>query len=154
MPLQLLPLQEQDIPAFAALDDAAMATSRLARAMCLSAPPGAPSRQETIEQWAKKGITKSDTYYLKIVDTDLPAKDGACDEGEMISAAIWRFREAEHGRSVEAQAPRAVGEQETKGEELATPNVVDELGRQFTYFRANSFPGQAFLSKLPLYPLL
>ena len=56
--LKFLSLQEHDIPAFAALDSAAMAHLGLARAMSLSMPPDAPPRPEMIEEWTRKDFAK------------------------------------------------------------------------------------------------
>lgn len=156
MPLKLLPLQERDIPAFAALDEAAMKDSSLAQAISLSMPHGAPTRQETIEHWTRTGFTKHDTYYLKVIDTDLSPKDGASDEGRIISAAIWRFREGDHGKQTEVQASeegQATGKQKQERKPVA-PDIFAEIGRQFDEFRKTSFPGQTFFSGLAFYLII
>lgn len=144
MPLLLLPLRENDIPTFAALDSLAMASSPLALAMTLSTPPGAPSRQETIGQWARQGITKSDTAYLKVVDTALGSSD---DGGEMIAAAIWSFREEGYG--IVGVAKEITGEGGHRGEEppAAAPPIMTELSNQFTAFLTTTFSNRAFASK-------
>jgi hypothetical protein len=98
--LKFLPIQERDIPAFAALDAAAMEHLGLARAMSLSTPPDAPRRQEMIEEWTTKDFAKreeTDSHYLKVVDTGLPAKDGASDVGEIVSAAVQSFDDSNKG---------------------------------------------------------
>jgi hypothetical protein len=144
MTLKLLPLREQDIPSFAALYTEATAQWSLEQAtsLCMSARPGGLPRQAWIEMMTRKTINYDDMYYLKVVDTDLPPKDGASDDGEIISGAISRFYKAK----VKSVVETIRGEDEQ--EEEAPVDLVDLMRRQFTELRKKFFPSQAYLSKL------
>jgi hypothetical protein len=144
MTLKLLPLREQDIPSFAALYTEATAQWSLEQAtsLCMSARPGGLPRQAWIEMMIRKTINYDDMYYLKVVDTDLPPKDGASDDGEIISGAISRFYKAKVKSVVETI--RGKDEEEV---EKAPVDFVDLLQSQFTELRKKFFPGQPYLSK-------
>lgn len=144
MTLKLLPLRVQDIPSFAALYTAATAHWSLEQAtsLCMSARPGGLPRQEWIEMMTRKTINYDDMYYLKVVDTDLPPKDGASDDGEIISGAISRFYKAKLKSVVET-----IRGEDNQEEEETPVDLVDLMQRQFTELRKKFFPGQAYLSK-------
>jgi hypothetical protein len=156
MPLLLLPLLEQDIPAYAALDAAAMATLGLARAMSLSAPPDAPPRQQMIEEWTKKDLAtleETDSLYLKVVDTDLPATHGATDEGEIIAAAYWTFGEGGDAARKGNEGKGRAGQEDEKKEGLAGTGIGVEMMREWEEFRREFFPGQPYASEIAIHLL-
>ena len=90
MPLQVLPLTTADIPEFAEVDDTAMQTWPLARAVQCAAPPG-QTRKSMISGW------------LKVIDEE-------CD-GELIAGGCWKFVETpEAKKDVKKDSPAPVAE--------------------------------------------
>ena len=77
MPLQVLPLTTADIPEFAEVDDAAMQTWPLARAMQLAAPQG-QTRKSMISEWLAKALENPEPgqQWLKVIDEEC---DGGVD---------------------------------------------------------------------------
>ncbi|KAK4553161.1 hypothetical protein LTR86_009691 [Recurvomyces mirabilis] len=118
MVLQILPLQYTDIPAFAALDAAAMADWGLAKAMAFDLPPG-ETREQWILKFTQQGFVQNDRVkWLKVVDTEL--------EGEqMVAAALWRFQfeQEEPKAEVEVDDSAPVAEGEVK-KEVKRPSVM------------------------------
>jgi hypothetical protein len=84
MPLTLTLLTEDDIPAFAVVDDAAMRDWPFAIAMGrnLRVP-----RIQMVEGWVRHGFgTDSAQVYLQVSDDET---------GEMVAGALWRFEDGE-----------------------------------------------------------
>lgn len=152
MPLKILFFQEQDIPAFAALDAAAMGHLALARAMSHSMPSDATPRQQMIEEWTREGFAKrgeTDTHFLKVVDTSRPAKHGASDEGEIISAAMWAFHKVEEKTEKPDMASVADNDaQENKKEGPSDTGVGTEMRKQWDLLKRDYFSNQPFASMI------
>ena len=103
MPLQVLPLTTADIPEFAEVDDAAMQTWPLARAMQCAAPPG-QTRKSMISGWLAEALENPEPgqQWLKVVDDE-------CD-GELIAGGCWKFVETpEAKKDVEVDSSSASG---------------------------------------------
>ena len=107
MPLQLSHMEEKDIPAFAIVDEAAMAGWGYARAM---EEPGQP-RRVMAEQFTRKEWGKQDQYWLKITDTET---------GEMVAAALWRMQLEEEKPKEQLSAPAEAKEGRVKTGEPQT----------------------------------
>jgi hypothetical protein len=126
---------------------------KLARAMSLSMPPEAPSRQEIIEEWTRKGFTKrreTDSHYLKVVDTELSAEDGAGNEVEIVLAATSLFNDSKEGsrKTGSAQVPNEAKEQRKENEDPADTGVRAEIRRKRDLFKRDYFPNQKFASRV------
>jgi hypothetical protein len=82
MPFELSLMEEDDIPAFAAVDAAAFANWGVAKAMDQAATGGEP-RQQMIERWTRQGFCNdSEQVWLKVTDTDT-------DANELVAVAMW-----------------------------------------------------------------
>lgn len=76
-------MEEDDIPAFAAVDAAAMANWGIAQAMDKASTGGEP-RQQLVERWTRQGFRNdSEQAWLKVTDTET---------NELVAAAMWRFQ--------------------------------------------------------------
>ena len=99
MPLTLSLLSDEDVHAFAVVDDAAMADWPYAQAMGLNLPG---PRIQMVEDWVRQGLTTDSTQtYLKVEDDET---------GEMVAGALWRF---DDGKAVK----RRMGDEDGKKEE-------------------------------------
>ncbi|GAB7361054.1 hypothetical protein MBLNU230_g1094t1 [Neophaeotheca triangularis] len=100
MPLRLSLMEEEDIAAFAAVDEAATKNWGYAQAM---APGDNRSRQTLVEEWTRASFNDSTLAWLKVVDTDL--------NDELIAGALWKFdlevddRESRLGKDEFSNAP-------------------------------------------------
>ena len=82
MALQVSFMDEDDIPAFGAIDAAAMADWGMAQAQQNMITNGKTRRQE-VEDWTRHGFRNaSEQVWLKVTDTET---------GALISVAMWRF---------------------------------------------------------------
>lgn len=129
MPLTLSLMEEDDIPAFAALDEAAMANWGLAIAMNKSLGPGEP-RRVWIEKFTRAGYQNdSNQVWLKVVDKDT---DG------MVAAAMWRFQLDEKKPANEPTAPE---EAKAPQQPAKQPGVLAAMGKLGDRFK-DEFVGQ------------
>lgn len=146
MPLELSLMEEEDIPEFAEVDDAAMRDWGLAKAMENSNPTKG-SRKDLILEYMRKGFyADSRQTYLKVSDTDT---------GEMVAAALWRFvLDAEEeeilvpGKEVREKVRQdlEVSEEPGVSEGSGRPSVMHEMQRQWQEFRDEFFPNQPYAS--------
>ncbi|KAI6870689.1 hypothetical protein KC343_g7171 [Hortaea werneckii] len=146
MPLELSFMEEDDVPAFAAVEAAAMESWSVAKAMDMASQGGEP-RQQMVERWAREGFQNdSQQVWLKVTDTEL---------GELVAAALWRFEVADEragaASSVPAERDAAVGPQ-TKTHPV--PDVIVAMGKIWEAFKCEFVGGQAFanLSMLVTHP--
>ena len=130
MPFHLSRLEEDDIPAFVALDAKAMANWGLAHAMqnCM---PADTTRPEMIDKFTRKDFGKDpEITWLKVVDTETD---------EMAAAAMWRFELNEQSakQAKDKSATEAVVEAAREGDDEPEqrPTVMDEMGRGMDEFR-------------------
>lgn len=145
MPLQVVPLTTADIPAFADVDDAAMQTWPLARAMHLAAPPG-QIRKDMISAWMRSALEHPEPgqQWLKVVDEEL--------DGKLIAGGGWKFvetPEAKEGVKEEVPAPvtEARGPMEEGKEGPGRNGVWDAMRRGWTEFQAEWFADIPYASK-------
>lgn len=149
MPLELSFMEEEDIPEFADIDDAAMAGSRLAKAM-ENSDSARGSRKGLILEYVRKGFhADSRQAYLKVTDTDT---------GEMVAVALWRFVLEPEEKNPE-EAPAASEEVVEKAKEdpevpkelgvpegLGRPSVLATMLRQWEEFVDECFPSEPYAS--------
>lgn len=132
MPLTLSLLTDEDVHAFAVVDDAAMADWPYARAMGLNLPG---PRIQMVEDWVRQGlITDSTQTYLKVEDDET---------GEVVAGALWRF---DDGKAVK----RRMGEEgKEEGDEGAKRAAAFAKARMEMWeeFREGWFPGQPHASE-------
>jgi hypothetical protein len=145
MPLELSLMEEEDVPEFAEVDDAAMRDWGLAKAMENANPTKGP-RKDLILEYMQKGFhADSRQTYLKVSDTDT---------GEMVAAALWRFvLDAEEESPKETPAPgKEVGEKARQDPEVLNEpgvfegSVMHEMQRQWQEFKDECFPNQPYAS--------
>lgn len=139
MPLTLSLLTDTDVPAFAAVDDAAMADWPYAQAMGLNLPC---SRIEMVEAWVRQGLTTDSTKtYLKVEDDET---------GEMVAGALWRFDDGvavERGTGGEVEEEKEGGEDEDEGAKRAKAFAKARMS-MWEEFREGWFPaGEAHASE-------
>ncbi|KAI7287494.1 hypothetical protein KC345_g558 [Hortaea werneckii] len=146
MPLELSFMDEDDIPAFAAVEAAAMQGWSVAKAMDM-ASQGGETRQQMVERWACEGFQNdSQQVWLKVTDTEL---------GELVAAALWRFELADEragaASSVPAKGDAAV---EPQRETHPVPDVMVAMGKIWEAFKCEFVGEQAFanLSMLVTHP--
>ncbi|KAI6814897.1 hypothetical protein KC340_g11489 [Hortaea werneckii] len=145
MPLELSFMEEDDIPAFAAVETAAMAGWSVARAMDMSSQGGEP-RQEMVERWAREGFRNdSQQVWLKVIDTEL---------GELVAAALWRFELADERAQDASLVPARDAAVEPPGQTHLVPEVMAAMGKIWEAFKHEFVGGQAFanLSILVTHP--
>ena len=112
MPLRLSLLTEADIPAFAAVDDAAMKDWPFAVAMGLNSRV---PRIQMVEGWVRHGFeTDSAQVYLQVSDDET---------GEMVAGALWRF---EDGEAREKQDENVADQKEGGGDGVKKEEGEDE----------------------------
>jgi hypothetical protein len=154
MPLTLSLLTEADIPAFAAVDDAAMKDWPFAIAMGqnLQVP-----RIEMVEGWVRHGFgTDSAQVYLQVSDDEA---------GEMVAGALWRFEDGE-GRNKQDENVADEEENKKEGESggAKTEGGDDEAARMaaafadarkkmWEEFEAAFFAGEPYASELRFFYL-
>jgi hypothetical protein len=144
---KFLPLQEREILAFAALDSAAMSHLGPARAMSLSMPPDVPPRQERED---------TDSHYLKVVDTGLPARNAASDAGEIVSAAVQSFDDSNKERERRQARSRERRKMVPLTQALALRYEIRRIWDQFKrrYFLNQTFAGIVISHPLKLHILV
>lgn len=144
MPLTLSLLSDEDVHAFAVVDDAAMADWPYAQAMGLNLPG---PRLQMVEDWVRQGLTTDSTQtYLKVSDDET---------GEMVAGALWRFDDgvamkrrigAAHE---EEKATDEAREEEDEGAKKAAAFAKARMG-MWEEFRDGWFPEQPHASKSSL----
>ncbi|KAI7227942.1 hypothetical protein KC343_g6259 [Hortaea werneckii] len=142
MPLELSFMEEDDVPAFAAVEAAAMAGWSVAKAMDMASQGGEP-RQQMVERWACEGLQNdSQQVWLKVIDTEL---------GELVAAALWRFEMADEragaASPVPAQRDAAVRPQRQIN---PVPDVMVAMGKIWEAFKCEFVGGRAFANLLML----
>jgi len=141
MTLTLSLLAEEDVHAFAVVDDAAMADWPYAQAMGLNLPG---PRIQMVEDWVRQGLTTDSTQtYLKVSDDET---------GEMVAGALWRFEPTGDGSTVK----KHVG---STGKEAAAADGDDDEGARMAAafaakrmemweeFSSTWFPDQPYASE-------
>ncbi|KAI7365150.1 hypothetical protein KC354_g5109 [Hortaea werneckii] len=145
MPLELSFIEEDDIPAFAAVEAAAMAGWSVARAMDMAGQGGEP-RQAMVERWAREGFRNdSQQVWLKVIDTEL---------GELVAAALWRFELADERAGAAGSVSARDAAVELPGQTHPVPDVIATMGKIWEAFKSEFIGGQAFanLSILVTHP--
>ena len=144
MPLQVVPLTTADIPAFVEVDDAAMQTWPLARAMHLAAPPG-QTRKSMISGWMAKALENPEPaqQWLKVIDDRR--------DRELIAGGCWKFVETPEAKEdVKEEIPAPVAEvqgpMEEKEEGPGTNGVWDAMRKGWTEFQAEFFADMPYAS--------
>lgn len=132
MILTVSPLEDKEVAAWAAVDDAAMADWPYAQAMGLGIQG---SRVELVERWLTAGLHADPLQtYLKVTDDDT---------GELIAGALWRIGEdppAAEGR------PSGVAAQD-KAAQMADAFTAARM-QMWKSFQEEFFPNQAYASQL------
>jgi hypothetical protein len=134
MPLTLSLLTDDDVHAFAVVDDAAMADWPYAQAMGLNLPG---PRLQMVEDWVRQGLTTDSTQtYLKVEDDET---------GEMVAGALWRF---DDGAAVKRRMGEE-GEEEKEEDEGAKKAKAFAKARMSMWveFREGWFAGEAHASE-------
>lgn len=134
MPLTLSILSEEDAPAFAVVDDAAMADWPYAQAMGLGLPG---PRQQMVEDWVRQGIQSDSTQtYLKVLDDET---------GQMVAGALWRFQPEDIEKS-------RMGGNMREQDEAAKMAAAFSAARteMWEAFRGEFFPDQPYASMIDL----
>ncbi|KAI6902905.1 hypothetical protein D0869_04163 [Hortaea werneckii] len=145
MPLELSFMEEDDIPAFAAVEAAAMAGWSVARAMDMAGQGGEP-RQAMVERWAREGFRNdSQQVWLKVIDTELR---------ELVAAALWRFELADERADDASSVPARDAAVEPQRQTHPVPDVIATMGKIWEAFKSEFIGGQAFanLSILVTHP--
>lgn len=139
MPLELSILEEDDIPAFARIDEAAMAGWPLAEAMSINS---SVPRRQLVEGWVRKGFqTDSTQTYLKVTDTDTD---------EIIACALWRIDPDGQHEKAEREVPAPVeGEGGQKGKEARLGSVMEAMAAGWKDFQSQFFPNTPHASPSP-----
>lgn len=145
MPLTLSLLEESDIPAFARVDEAAMAGWPLAEAMSINS---SVPRRELVEGWVRKGFYEDSTQtYLKVTDDET---------GEIIACALWRIDPDGKREKIKREVPAPVegtggdGREavdfkreaagDAKGKEARLGSVMEAMRAGWNDFQSNFFP--------------
>lgn len=134
MSLTLSLLADEDVHAFAVVDDAAMADWPYAQAMGLNLPG---PRLQMVEDWVRQGLTTDSTQtYLQVSDDET---------GEMVAGALWRF---DDGKVVKRRMGEEV-EEEEEGDEGAKKAKAFAEARMAMWeeFRDGWFAGEAHASE-------
>ena len=128
MPLELGFMEEDDIPAWADMEDRAARDWPLARAMFHDNTTGR-SRRDMVEMWVRQGFRADSTQtYLKVTDTVT---------GELIAGALWRIQVDE------STAPMAG---DAKNANHKPTGVLADMARRWADFKAEFFPPQPYAS--------
>lgn len=145
MTLTLSLLAEEDVHAFAVVDDAAMADWPYAKAMGLNLPG---PRIRMVEDWVRHGLEADSTQtYLQVSDDET---------GEMVAGALWRFQPLDDdGKTVAKKHVGATGEEtaddDDEGAKMAAAFAKARMA-MWEEFQATFFPEQAYASKLTFLP--
>ncbi|KAI7091312.1 hypothetical protein KC356_g804 [Hortaea werneckii] len=146
MTLELSFMEEDDIPAFAALEAAAMAGWSVARAMDMASQGGEP-RQQMVERWAREGLQNdSQQVWLKVTDTE---------PGELIAAALWRFERADENAGAADSVPaKQDATVELQSQTHPVPDVMAAMDKIWKAFKCEFVGGKALanLSMLVTHP--
>ncbi|KAI7540712.1 hypothetical protein KC331_g9009 [Hortaea werneckii] len=135
MTLELSFMEEDDIPAFAVVEAAAMAGWSVARAMDMASQGGEP-RQAMVERWACEGFQNdSQQVWLKVTDTEL---------GELVAVALWRFELADERAGAAGSVPARDAAVELQGQTHPVPEVMVAMGEIWEAFKSEFVGGQAF----------
>lgn len=138
MALELSFMDEDDIPAFAAVEAAAMADWSIAKAMDMSSQGGEP-RQAMVERWAREGFQNdSQQVWLKVTDNEL---------GEVVAAALWRFELVDERADGASSVPARDAAVEPQGQTHPVPDVMAAMGKIWKAFKSEFVGGQAFASE-------
>lgn len=141
MPLELSFMEEDDIPAFAVIDSAAMANWGVAKAMDMANTTGEP-RQQMVERWTRRGFQNdSQQVWLKVTDTE---------SSDLVAAALWRFRP----EGVPENPPPRLGADSARagkgdGQTHPVPNVMSAMGRIGDAFNKEFIGEQPHARKSP-----
>jgi hypothetical protein len=141
MPLTLSLLTEADIPAFAAVDDAAMKDWPFAIAMALNSRV---PRIQMVEGWVRHGFeTDSAQVYLQVSDDETD---------EMVAGALWRFEDGEgrekQDENVEDEKENEEKEEENEQAARMAAAFAEARKKMWKEFEAGFFPGQPYASEL------
>ncbi|KAI7481862.1 hypothetical protein KC367_g2628 [Hortaea werneckii] len=146
MTLELSFMEEDDIPAFAAVEAATMAGWSVARAMDMASKGGEP-RQQMVERWTREGFQNdSQQVWLKVTDTEL---------GELIAAALWRFELADEKAGAAGAVPaKRDATVELQGQTRPVPDVIAAMDKIWEAFKCEFVGGRALanLSMLVTHP--
>lgn len=140
MPLTLSLLSDEDVHAFAVVDDAAMADWPYAQAMGLNL---LGPRLQMVEDWVRQGLTTDSMQtYLQVSDDET---------GEMVAGALWRFDDGvavkKHvGSGGAATEDGTKEEEQDEGAKRAAAFAKARMA-MWEEFRDGWFPGQAHASK-------
>ena len=140
MPLTLSLLSDEDVHAFAVVDDAAMADWPYAQAMGLNLPG---PRLQMVEDWVRQGLTTDSTQtYLKVSDDET---------GGMVAGALWRFDDGvavkKHvGSGGAAGEKKEEDEEDDEGAKRAAAFAKARMA-MWDEFREGWFPEQPHASK-------
>jgi hypothetical protein len=136
MPLKLSLLSDEDVHAFAVVDDAAMADWPYAQAMGLNLPG---PRLQMVEDWVRQGLTTDSTQtYLQVSDDET---------GEMVAGALWRF---DDGEAVKRRMGEEDGKKEEEGGDEGAKKAkafAEARMRMWEEFRDGWFAGEAHASE-------
>lgn len=137
MPLELSLLKEEDVHAFAVVDDVAMADWPYAIAMGLNLKG---PRIQMVEEWVRHGLeTDSTQTYLQVSDTET---------GEMVAGALWRFEPV--GDAAAHQKPptdeKADAPPQDEATKMATAFAAARMA-MWEEFSSTYFPNQPYASK-------
>ena len=145
MTLTLSLLAEEDVHAFAVVDDAAMADWPYAKAMGLNLPG---PRIQMVEDWVRQGLTTDSTQtYLKVSDDET---------GEMVAGALWRFEPLGDGSNVKKHVG-SIGEEGIADEdEAARMAAAFAKARMAMWeeFSSTYFPEQGYASEFRRFSFL
>jgi hypothetical protein len=145
MPLTLSILTEADIPAFAAVDDAAMKDWPFATAMALNSQV---PRIQMVEGWVRHGFeTDSAQVYLQVSDNET---------GEMVAGALWRFedgREKQDENVADEKEGEEMEEEDGQAARMAAA-FAEARKKMWKEFEAGFFLGQPYASELRFFCFL
>ena len=134
MPLTLSLLTDDDVHAFALVDDAAMADWPYARAMGLGLPG---PRIQMVEDWVRQGLTTDSTQtYLQVKDDET---------GEMVAGALWRFDDGKMAKQHVGAPEKEGGKEEEEGDDGAKKRAAafaKARGEMWEEFREGWFAGE------------
>jgi hypothetical protein len=138
MPLQLGLLEKSDIPAFAAVDDAAMEHWGLARAMTMNLTM---PRKDQIVLWTQESYGRDSLeQHLKVTDDTT---------NEIIACAFWRIQPEPTKPEPEREKidGAEVADQEAVSASRATTSIGQEMARIGNEIRAATIGDQPHASE-------
>ena len=145
MPFELSPMEEDDIPAFAAMDEAAVGNWAFARAMQHENPDQA--RHVFAEEWTRKSWGQDPLcHWLKVTDIE---------SGDFVAAALWRLQlEEEKPKGENPIQGEATGVEskpgKTETDGSARPDFWADVGRMGKAFHAEFVGPRPHARKPPL----